>query len=185
MGEKNIFTVDDRRRKKWMALLQEMHPEVDPELVRLMDDLRQTAHSLRLISEGSLISAGLSYAKFRLLMSLLISEELDGGGSLNPSEISSQQGTSRNTISALIKDLEDESLLVRELDQDDRRKFNIRLTDAGRIKVKLHASNHFKTIAACFDSLNDHERQIMSEAMVKIRQSAIKTTHDIRSNIQG
>jgi DNA-binding MarR family transcriptional regulator len=116
-------------------------------------------------------------------MSLLVSEELDGRGTLNPSEISSLQGTSRNTISALIKDLEDEALLARELDQDDRRKFNIRLTEAGRRKVKMHSKNHFKSIAACFGSLDDHERLIMSEAMAKIRQSANKTAQERRRNV--
>ncbi len=168
-----------------MDQLQAWHPEVDPELISLMDELRQTAHSLRLIGEGSLISAGLSYAKFRLLMSLYINEELDGKGSLNPSEISSLQGTSRNTISALIKDLEDESLLVRELDQSDRRKFNIRLTEAGRKKVKLHASYHYKLITSCFDSLNENERLVMSVAMEKIRQGADKTTNNIRDSFQN
>ncbi len=183
MAEKKIFAANETRRLKWMDQLQAMHPEVDLELIRLMDDLRHTAHSLRLISEESLISAGLSFAKFRLLMSLLVSEELDGRGSLNPSEISSLQGTSRNTISALIKDLEDEALLTRELDQDDRRKFNIRLTEAGRRKVKMHSKNHFKSIAACFGSLDDHERLIMSEAMAKIRQSANKTAQERRRNV--
>lgn len=182
MNDSRRVTLNEIRRKKWMVLLQEMNPDVDPELISLMDNVRQTAHSLHLVSEESLVSAGLSYAKFRLLMGLLISEEIDGVESLNPSEISSRQGTSRNTISALLKDLEDDCLVVRELDLEDRRKFNIKLTDAGRVKVKLHANNHFKTVAECFAFLSDDERQDLSQAMTRIRKRALNKGQSVDNN---
>ena len=160
------------QRDKWVHFVQAMNPEIDPESIRLMDSVRQTAHSLYLKGENSLLATGLSYAKYRVLMSLMISEKLEGRGALNPSEISARQGTSRNTISSLIRDLEDEGLIERRLDPDDRRKFNIQLTDAGREKVRQHANNHFQEIAACFDVLSNDEKEILGALMDRLKQAA-------------
>lgn len=160
------------RREQWMELINALNPDVDPGSVRLMDEVRQTAHSLRIIGKNSLAAAGLSYAKYRLLMILMVSEKFDGQAELNPSEISERQGTSRNTISALIRDLEDDGLIERQLDQQDRRKFNIRLTDAGREKVRGHAGEHFMAIADCFKVLDKGEMETLSTLMAKLRQKA-------------
>ncbi|NIS39166.1 MarR family transcriptional regulator, partial [Candidatus Saccharibacteria bacterium] len=97
-----------------------------------MDSMRHVAHGLRQVGENSLAAADMSYARYRLLLGLFFSAEIEGREGLNPSEISERQGTSRNTISSLIRDLEDEGLIERLLDQDDRRKFIIRLTPSGR-----------------------------------------------------
>lgn len=170
MHESNYLKND--RRQQWMELVHALHPDVDPSSVRLMDEVRQTAHSLRIIGTNSLAAAGLSYAKYRLLMSLMVSEEFDGRAELNPSEISERQGTSRNTISALIRDLEDDGLIERQLDQRDRRKFNIRLTDAGREKVRGHSGEHFRAIADCFGVLDKDELETLSHLMTKLRHKA-------------
>jgi DNA-binding MarR family transcriptional regulator len=160
------------RREQWLELIHTLNPDVDPSSVRLMDEVRKTAHSLRIIGTNSLAAAGLSYAKYRLLMSLMVSEEFDGRAELNPSEISERQGTSRNTISALIRDLEDDGLIERRLDQQDRRKFNIRLTNAGREKVRGHAGEHFMAIADCFRVLDKEEMEVLSSLMAKLRHKA-------------
>ena len=170
MHESNYLKND--RRQQWKELVHALHPDVDPSSVRLMDEVRQTAHSLRIIGTNSLAKAGLSYPKYRLLMSLMVSEEFDGRAELNPSEISERQGTSRNTISALIRDLEDDGLIERQLNQRDRRKFNIRLTDAGREKVRGHAGEHFRAIADCFGVLDKEELETLSHLMTKLRHKA-------------
>ena len=171
--------MDRKRSVKWMEFMRAMHPDIDPKAVRLMDEVRRTAHSLRLLGESSLSATGLSYAKYRLLMSLLVSEELDGRTGLNPSEISDRQGTSRNTISALIRDLESDGLIGRRLDEHDRRKFNIRLTDEGRAKVRGHASEHFLTIAGCFGVLDSEEMDTLSQLMAKLRYGACNHSPDL------
>jgi DNA-binding MarR family transcriptional regulator len=76
-----------------------------------MDQFRQVSHSILRIGEISLADAGLSFTKYRILISLMISEEIEERSDLNPSEISFRQGTSRNTISSLIRDLENEELI--------------------------------------------------------------------------
>ncbi|NCF65055.1 MAG: MarR family transcriptional regulator [Chloroflexi bacterium] len=167
------------KREKWISLLQEMQSDIDPQTVRLMDKMRRVAHALYQLGESSLASAGLSFARFRLLMSLLVSEELDGRQELNPSEISARQGISRNTVSTLIRDLEREGLIERHLDNDDRRRFNIRLTQAGRSLVRDNASQHYHIIAGCFDVLTSEEQENLNRVLTKLDASITETRESL------
>lgn len=159
---------DTQKREKWLNLIQSLNPDIDPRAIRLMDEMRMVSHSLYQIGESSLIATGLSYAQYRILMSLFFCEQIEGRSELNPSEISERQGTSRNTISALIRNLEDQGLIERHLDKEDRRKFNIRLTEAGRSLVSEHASRHMRIIAGCFRSLTGDEQDRLSQLLAKL-----------------
>jgi DNA-binding MarR family transcriptional regulator len=164
--------------EKWRVFLRELTPEIDAQSMRLMEQMRLVAHSLAQIGETSVNEAGLSYAKYRLLMGLLFSEEAEGRPELNPSEISERQGTSRNTISALIRDLEEEGLIARTLDPDDRRRFNICLTENGRSLVRDHASRHLHMISQCFSSLTAQEERQLGELLAKIGASAAELVNN-------
>lgn len=155
----------EEHRNRWAAFVKSMHPNNNPRAARLMDDFRMVAHQVYQLSETSLESMGLSYAQYRILMSLMYCEwagECDG---LNPSEISTRQGTTRNTVSALIRSLEDEGLVERQLDESDRRRFNIHLTEAGRRKVLNHASQHFQMIDELFAILSDIEIETLGNLL--------------------
>jgi len=173
---------DRRFGEEWIEFVQIMNPNADPKSIRLMDEVRKSAHSLYLIGENSLAAAELSYAKYRLLMSLLMCEKFEGRRDLNPSEISERQGTSRNTISGLIRDLEADQLIERYLDPNDKRKFHIRLTEEGRVKVRLHANHHFQRIADCFDVLDDEEKEILGQMMRKLRNRAYRELQNRKEN---
>jgi MarR family transcriptional repressor of emrRAB len=163
--------VNSEKREKWIVLLQEMQSDVDPKTVRLMDSMRRVSHALYQLAESSLASAGLTFARFRLLMGLLTSEELDGRDELNPSEISSKLGISRNTVSTLIRELEEDDLIERNLDNRDRRRFNIRLTPAGQTVVRENASQHYHIIASCFDALSPEEQDSLGNILSRLGTS--------------
>jgi DNA-binding MarR family transcriptional regulator len=137
-----------------------------------MDQMHRVSHSLLRIGESSLADSGLSLAKYRILMSLMKCEKIEGKLDLNPSEISVRQGTSRNTISSLISDLEEEKLVERRLDTNDRQKFKIRLTESGRDKVHKHAGMHLGAIAQIFGVLNVEEQENLSHILSKLDISA-------------
>lgn len=164
---------DKEKREKWLRFIQILNPDVDPHATRLMDEMKIVCRALHLIGERSLHAADRSYAQYRLLMGLLYSEEIeDRRDGLNPSEISERQGTSRNTISALIRSLEEEGLVERELDPDDRRKFNIRLTENGRSLVTDHARKHLRTIANCFAPLSPKDKETLSRLLTAVGEQA-------------
>ena len=181
MTQTTKSTQDPEKRKKWMAFVQTLCPTIDPQAVRLMDELRMVSHTLYLIGESSLAVAGLSYAQYRILLGLYFAEKMENRSKLNPSEISERQGTSRNTISALIRSLEDEGLVERHLDHTDRRKFNICLTAAGRQKVSDHASRHMDTVGGCFGALTSEEQDIMSQLLAKLSHHI----HAAKANIMA
>jgi DNA-binding MarR family transcriptional regulator len=163
---------DAEKREKWMSFVRALNPEVDPGALRLMDELRAVSHALHQLGEQSVAVTGLSYARMRLLLGLMFAQEIEGREhGLNPSEISERQGTSRNTISSLIGDLEKEGLIQRTLDPDDRRRWNIQLTERGLDVVRTHVSHLLSTIASCFNVLDADEQKQLSGYLVRIGQA--------------
>jgi DNA-binding MarR family transcriptional regulator len=157
--------------KKMKLLIERLNPDIEPEALQLMDSMRQVSHALRQVGENSLTAADMSYARYRLLFGLLISAEIEGRDGMNPSEISERQGTSRNTISSLIRDLEEEGLIERHLDKNDRRKFQISLSPTGLTVVKEHSSRHMRMIAECFESLTAEEKEQLSSILAKLAKN--------------
>ena len=160
------------KRAKWRDFVRSLNPDIDPNTVRLMDRYLLVFHGLHRVGANSLVSSGLSFAKYRLLLGLMYSETMDDLAELNPSEISRRQGTSRNTISSLIRDLESEGLVERRLDQNDKRRFNIRLTGSGRELVVRYAADHFQAIASCFGTLCDEEKEVLDQLLTKLSDQA-------------
>jgi MarR family transcriptional regulator, negative regulator of the multidrug operon emrRAB len=171
---KNARPFDTQKRDQWLTFVQELSPEADPRAIRLVGQMRTAAQALYRINESSLTAAGLSYAKYRLLMSLLFAERFEADGALNPSEISERLGASRNTISSLIRDLEADSYIERTLDKADRRRFLIRLTAAGREIVREYAGRHFQAAGACFNQMSVEEQQQLSQLLEKLTSSIME-----------
>ncbi len=165
-------------RRRWHELARLLDPDIDPAALRLMEEMRLVAQSLRRMAKSSLVASGLSYAQYRILMSLLLARHFDEHDQLNPSEISQLQGTSRNTISALIRSLENDGLIERRLDQSDRRRFNISLTPAGHELVKRHARHHTAIIGHCFGALSDSEQTTLSRLLRKLGEASRRLEHE-------
>lgn len=157
-------------RRQWLIFLESLDSDIDPLTVRLMEQLRQVSHDIYQISEQSLARAELSFAQYRILMQLYFTRVVHGRDALNPSEISDRQGTSRNTVSALIRTLEESGYVARHLDQDDRRKFNIRITAEGEAIVRDNALRHLKTIEDCFGVLNSAEQETLLTLLTRTSQ---------------
>jgi DNA-binding MarR family transcriptional regulator len=160
-----------QKRRRYLTFFSELSPQTDPEVIRLVGLMHRVAHALYQLSESSLEEANLSYSQYRLLMELHYQERFEGRPALNPSEISEHRGLSRNTVSSLISSLESDGLVIRELDAADRRRFLIKLTDAGRQVVKNHASRHFGAMQACFAELSLDEKKNMSALLERLADS--------------
>lgn len=159
---------DQQRREKWMAFVRSLNPDIDPQAVRLMDNMFSVSRLIHQRGESGLNEAGMSLAQYRILMHLFFAENIGERNELNPSEISERQGVSRNTISSLIRNLEDEGLIARTLNQQDRRKFNISLTADGRALVSQYAREHLSRVSQCFDGLTETEQETLSKLLNKI-----------------
>lgn len=153
---------------KWIAFMQSLQPTISPHAVRLMGDMRRVGYALQQIGQASIAESGLSHSQYQVLMNLYMQEQVHGRFQLNPSEISRHHGTSRNTISSLIRGLEKDGLIERHLDEEDRRKFNICLTDNGRSLVSKFAHEYFRIVGGCFNTLSAAETQTLSNLLAEI-----------------
>ncbi|HRQ37151.1 MAG TPA: HTH domain-containing protein [Chloroflexota bacterium] len=167
--------LDEEKKQRWIAFVQSIEPDMTPQAVRLMGEWRRISHALHQMGTASLSESGLTEAQYLVLMSLYMHEQIEGRAMLNPSEISKWRGTSRNTISSLIRGLEAEGLIERQLDDEDRRKFNICLTDDGRALVSQYAHKQFRTVGGCFNRLSDADQETLSELLAKLNQNLEET----------
>ena len=158
----------NEKQRQLLAFVQELAPQADPQSIRLGGLMHRLGHALYQLSEESLAAADLSFAQYRILMDLLFSERIEACPGLNPSDLSERQGVTRNTVSSLIRNLEEDGLIARQLDAEDRRRFIIRLTDKGREKVQDHANRHFTMLSDCFGMLAPGEKETMIRLLRKL-----------------
>jgi DNA-binding MarR family transcriptional regulator len=71
-------------------------------------------------------------------------------------------------MSSFIRNLEEDGLIERNLDPEDRRRFNISLTDSGRALVSQHTRSHLATIANCFSALTPEEQETLFQLLQKL-----------------
>lgn len=161
-----------QHHQQWIAFMEEHHPEIDPQAVRLMDEFVAVARMLYQTGETGVATTGLSFAQYRVLMHLFFTERDGTCDGLNPSTISDHQGTSRNTVSALIRSLEESGLVQRHLDHEDRRRFNIALTDTGRALVRDSLGQHMRTAAAIFDGLSPDDKHTLARILHQLSAQA-------------
>ena len=97
----------------------------------------------------------LSGPRFRLMLRLLIDEQMGSVEGLTPTSLSHTQRVSRNTISALLRGLEDQGLIQRALDPKDLRTFRIQLTPQGREMILKTAPNRIRGLNHMLSALTN------------------------------
>ena len=160
--------MDEAQREKLKRFFHHLSPDSRLDVMEVAGQLRGFAHFLNQRADDSFASAGLSSAQWRILSHILFGEVMDGQPGMNPSEISERHGTNRNTVSGLIRSLEKSGYIERELDDHDRRKFNICLTDSGRALVYDYSQRHFAALEKMFGVLSDEEVAEFGRILTKL-----------------
>jgi DNA-binding MarR family transcriptional regulator len=96
---------------------------------------------------------------------------------MTPTELSRFQNVSKNTISSLVRGLEEQGLVTREIDRDDKRIFRLRITDKGRNLVMEETPKRAIYLNTLVTDLNDEEKQRLIELLFKLRGSLINQAH--------
>lgn len=162
-------TMDHEKRQRFLEFIHEVSPSADPKSVILFGQIMRAKNYLTQAAEKHLGGAGLSDAKFRLMVNLHRAESC-GTECMQPSELSEMQGISRNTASALIASLEKDGLIGRELHGTDRRKFLIHLTPEGRKLLKSHQKGHFEFVTRCFEGFSAAERETLLDLLTRLNK---------------
>ncbi len=161
----------DSLPERELEFIHQVNPDADPTGVLLFRNLMRAHRLLTQAAEQRLRSAGLSWAKLRLLAELWRAESQGATEGMQPSELSALQGIQRNTGSALIAGLEKEGLISRALHSVDRRKFMIRLTPEGRRLVKSRLADQLDFTDECFGMLTGQERETLMNVLIKLNQN--------------
>ncbi len=166
--------LDEDKRRRFLQFIAQVSPAADPISVMLFGQVLRANNLLVQAAEKNLVAAGLTWAKFRLLMNLHHAEKHGSPDGMHPSELSDTQGISRNTVSALISSLEREGLVSRGLSDHDRRSFLIRLTAKGRRVLRAKMNDQFLFVTGCFAGFTSEERQTLFELLSRLNLNLCK-----------
>ena len=111
--------------------------------------------------------------RWRVLLFLFLSGEIGKTNGLTPTELSRFQQVSKNTVSSLLRGLEEQGYIVRELDPEDLRLFRIHLSQSGRELVLRTAPGRIRGMnQLLLDSLDADEIAQLDHLLKKL-QSAV------------
>lgn len=138
------------------------------EIVRL---LRAVGNQYAQEAASAHAGTGMSGPRWHLLLRLYVEEQRGKSVGLPPSYLSRCQDVTKNTISVLLRGLEDQGWIERTLDPDDRRRFRIRLTPAGRELIRTTAPARLAHLNALVDDLGAEERNHLIRLLTKLHRS--------------
>jgi DNA-binding MarR family transcriptional regulator len=151
--------------------------DVDLAGVELARLVRMVSQRYQAIADEHLHDSDVSGPRWAILMRLR-GEESHGHADCSPTHLSRCQNVSKNTISSLIAGLEEQGLVERALDPDDRRGFRIRLSAAGRKLVTDTAPLHLRFMNQLVSDLSPEERTRLAELLQKLHRSLV--AHGVR-----
>ncbi len=152
---KEFFQVDDTR---------------GPEL---FGSIHRISHLTHMIDNQASDSSGLSGPRWAIMLRLLIAEYMGEPSGLTPTDLSHAQRVSKNTISSLLRGLEEQGLIERDLDPDDLRVFRIHLTEAGRALIRKSGPQRIGRMNRLLDGLETEERTQLMALLEKLLQSLL------------
>ena len=115
----------------------------------------------------------LSGPRWRILLHLFMAEEMGAPG-VSPTELSQARNVSKNTISSLLRSLEEQGLVTRAVSPSDRRSFVIQLTEKGRDLVRERSPQHLAYLNELASDLTLEERQQLILLLQKLYKSIVR-----------
>jgi DNA-binding MarR family transcriptional regulator len=185
MGVGDVITTESDPHE---AILREglgdLMTGIDPtgfEIVRLLRAVgNQYAQEAATAHDG----VALSGPRWLLLLRLYVEEGRGQHPGLPPSYLSRCQDVTRNTISVLLRGLEEQGWIERRLDPDDRRVFRIRLTAAGRELIRATAPARLAHLNYLIDGLSPEERRQLVRLLTKLHRS-LTDRSEARATAEG
>ncbi|MHB1384583.1 MAG: MarR family winged helix-turn-helix transcriptional regulator [Bellilinea sp.] len=139
--------------------------------------LQRTAHMSRLLDTQLGDEIEISGPRWRLLLNLLVDEEMGNTTGLTPTAISLTQHVSKNTISVLLRGLETQGLIQRTLDSNDLRTFRIQLTQAGREYLRQNVPHRMENLNQLLSGLDPLEQEQLAKLLTKMQRSLAEKIH--------
>ncbi len=150
--------------------------------VDMFQSIRLVANLYDVVGSKSSSDMELSDPRWNLLLRLWMGEEIGGPKRMTPTLLSHFEQVNKNTISSLLKGLEKQGLIQRELDPFDKRLFIIKLTENGRELIKSVTPKRLLYYNSLLVDISDEERIQLSELLQKLITSIIKNGGLLKEN---
>lgn len=155
----------------WREKLLEMSKGEDTSGLEMINLMRMIMHFIDARVAQNPELADLSGPRMGILMRLLAEEDRGNSHGLAPTQLSHFQHVKKNTVSALISGLEEQGLVERTLNPEDKRGFQIRLTPAGRERIVSSMPTRMKCINEMTAGLSSTEKKQVIENLSRLRVS--------------
>jgi DNA-binding MarR family transcriptional regulator len=170
-------TYENKREKLIQRIKETFHIE-DTSGIELFGTLHRTAHISELLETQLSEGQDLSGPRWRLMLRLFMDENLGHSEGLTPTVLSKSQRVSKNTISALLRGLEEQGLIQRKLDPNDLRVFRILLTQAGRDLILTTAPRRLAGLNQLVAGLELDETKQLIRLLEKLQFSLMAQVQD-------
>ncbi len=141
--------------------------------IELASLIRMVATLFKAIATQDTGGTELSAARWRLLLFLLAEERRGNSGGITPTHLSRYEKVSKNTISALLRGLEEQGLIQRTLDPADHRLFRIQLTAVGRELIESTAPQRIAHLNSLVAGLTPGEQVQLADLLGKLYHSLL------------
>ena len=189
MRELGCLSSDDRREHMQQIELrvrqhiQELSGIQDTRGIEVMGLIRRAANAGEMVLNQDLEEESVSGPRLSILLRLYGDQELGGNQGVTPTMLSHMQRVSKNTISSHIAGLEDQGLIRRENDPNDRRIYRLHLTDAGRDYVKSNAPRRIGFMNSLLEDLTSEDIDQLLVLLKKVQSSLF--AHADLSHLKG
>lgn len=112
------------------------------------------------------LRGGMSYARANLL--LAVNSAHQQGNSARMVDIAMDLGVTARTLTTMVDSLAKQELIVREVDPNDRRAFQLVLTEAGRALLPVLQSELGQAADAVMSPLAPHDRETLGRLITQL-----------------
>jgi DNA-binding MarR family transcriptional regulator len=168
------FSQEERERNhiKISDMIRNLFHIEDLSGVEILSSLNRIVQIVEMIdSRPSEDGQAISGPRWRVLLHLFISTQLGKSNGLTPTELSHYQQVSKNTVSSLLRGLEEQGYIERELDPQDLRTFRIHLSETGRQLIIDTAPTRIESLNKMMTGLSPEETTQLTLLLKKLHCS--------------
>jgi DNA-binding MarR family transcriptional regulator len=151
---------------KVMQKFADRYPQADVDAVIQFLNILRIGSDLSAALDGFLAQYGLLQGRWWVMILLMREDNL----SSTPSALAEKSGVSRATMTGLIDGLEREGLVARLMDNADRRKYSIQLTNAGQAKLDEVMPSYYQRVSSLMSNIPAPLREVLLSQLMLLKE---------------
>ena len=174
-----------KMKPQWREKIIELSGSPNIQGLEISGMIRRLANFYDAIFNLDINGAELTGPRLGILIRLYIDEQLGRTEGISPTSLSHVQNVSKNTISSLVRGLEDQGLVKRENDPDDHRIYRLQLTNTGRQLIVEQAPKHIAYLNTMTSDLTSEELAQLLQLLEKLLASLLANSNFIKTKMQS